>query len=204
MDLMKQLKPRPGFTLVEVIVVLVILAILAAIGIPALTGYINKARDQEWEMKARDINLAVRSVLKEEYAAGNIKTAAGSNHTNIRYWSLGALTADGSNPGVEASALMGREFQAKNTLPGYWNLQLCSPKSNRDALKAEGFILQYYTKAVPYGKRPVVVVTYRLNRLNVAKGADYHTTFYSALQAGTYNAKAGYEVYHIIYNGANN
>lgn len=35
---------RKGFTLVEVIVVLVILAILAAIMIPALTGYIDKAK----------------------------------------------------------------------------------------------------------------------------------------------------------------
>ena len=33
-----------GFTLVELIVVLVILAILAAILVPALLGYIDKAR----------------------------------------------------------------------------------------------------------------------------------------------------------------
>jgi prepilin-type N-terminal cleavage/methylation domain-containing protein len=38
------LRPKKGFTLVEVIVVLVILAILAAIAIPALTGYIEKAK----------------------------------------------------------------------------------------------------------------------------------------------------------------
>lgn len=35
---------RRGFTLVELIVVLVILAILAALLIPALTGYIDKAK----------------------------------------------------------------------------------------------------------------------------------------------------------------
>ena len=35
---------KRGFTLVELIVVLVILAILAALLIPALTGYIDKAR----------------------------------------------------------------------------------------------------------------------------------------------------------------
>ena len=35
---------KRGFTLVELIVVLVILAVLAALLIPALTGYIDKAR----------------------------------------------------------------------------------------------------------------------------------------------------------------
>ena len=37
---------KKGFTLVELIVVLVILAILAALLIPALTGYINKAKEK--------------------------------------------------------------------------------------------------------------------------------------------------------------
>lgn len=35
---------KNGFTLVELIVVLVILAVLAALLVPALTGYIDKAR----------------------------------------------------------------------------------------------------------------------------------------------------------------
>jgi prepilin-type N-terminal cleavage/methylation domain-containing protein len=38
-----------GFTLVELIVAIVILGILLAIAIPALTGYIAKAQDKEWE-----------------------------------------------------------------------------------------------------------------------------------------------------------
>ena len=42
----KKLKDKKGFTLVELIVVLVILAILAALLVPALTGYIDKAREQ--------------------------------------------------------------------------------------------------------------------------------------------------------------
>ena len=44
--MMRSLKKnrKKGFTLVELIVVLVILAILAALLIPALTGYIDKAR----------------------------------------------------------------------------------------------------------------------------------------------------------------
>lgn len=38
-------RARRGFTLIELIVVLVILAILAAASLPALTGYVSKARD---------------------------------------------------------------------------------------------------------------------------------------------------------------
>lgn len=44
MDILDKKKAKKGFTLVELIVVLVILAILAALLIPALTGYIDKAR----------------------------------------------------------------------------------------------------------------------------------------------------------------
>ena len=43
----KKLKDKKGFTLVELIVVLVILAILAALLVPALTGYIDKARNKQ-------------------------------------------------------------------------------------------------------------------------------------------------------------
>lgn len=42
----KRRSKKGGFTLVELIVVLVILAILAALLIPALTGYIDKAKQK--------------------------------------------------------------------------------------------------------------------------------------------------------------
>ena len=38
---------KKGFTLVELIVVLVILAVMAAMLVPALTGYIDEARKKK-------------------------------------------------------------------------------------------------------------------------------------------------------------
>ncbi len=57
-----------GFTLVELIVVLVILAILAAILVPALLGHIDKAREKQDILDARNCMMAAQSELTEMYA----------------------------------------------------------------------------------------------------------------------------------------
>lgn len=59
---------KKGFTLVELIVVLVILAILAALLIPALTGYIDKAKEKDVIAKTRQIVMAAQTLADEEYA----------------------------------------------------------------------------------------------------------------------------------------
>lgn len=60
---------RFGFTLVEVIVVLVILAILAALLIPSLTGYIEKARQKRIIMETRQGVMAAQTLFDEIYAS---------------------------------------------------------------------------------------------------------------------------------------
>lgn len=68
---------KKGFTLVELIVVLVILAILAALLIPALTGYINKAKRKSIVAETRQVVMAAQTLADEAYG----KTDIGSNGT---------------------------------------------------------------------------------------------------------------------------
>lgn len=67
-----------GFTLVEVIVVLVILAILAAILIPAMTGWIKKANEKTAIAEARSVLLSAQMMITEQCA-----NPTGSLGTNL-------------------------------------------------------------------------------------------------------------------------
>lgn len=73
---MRKLKEnrKKGFTLVELIVVLVILAILAALLVPALTGYIDKARDKQIIAETRQAVMAAQTIIDEQYAKGSTIT----------------------------------------------------------------------------------------------------------------------------------
>lgn len=63
----RNLKKKKGFTLVEVIIVLVILAILAAILIPSLVGYIDKANEKASIANCRSFVLAAQTIGSETY-----------------------------------------------------------------------------------------------------------------------------------------
>ena len=60
---------KRGFTLVELIVVLVILAILAALLIPALTGYIDKAKKDQVIAETRMLHEAIQTEMVELYGS---------------------------------------------------------------------------------------------------------------------------------------
>lgn len=66
----KSPKKLKGFTLVELIVVMVILALLMALAIPQVTKYIDKAGDITMKSEARACYTAVQAYCVEKYESG--------------------------------------------------------------------------------------------------------------------------------------
>lgn len=73
MNLVERLKKdKKGFTLVEMIVVIVIIGILLAILVPGMFKYIQKAKDKQILVDARTAYLDVQMAAQEAYGANGI------------------------------------------------------------------------------------------------------------------------------------
>lgn len=90
---------KKGFTLVELIVVLVILAVLAAMLVPALIGYIDRARAEKEYQTAATVYGAAQAVITEKYAKDDFSEDEETNSAIA----TGAILA--SMPDVEDAVL---------------------------------------------------------------------------------------------------
>lgn len=112
---MKRLKKNnKGFTLVEIIVVLVILAVLAAALIPAMTGFVEDARGKAYITEARTAYVAAQAYSTEtfttykpaagtvqDYISGQLTASTLDTTTNVIYKRmLGSCTAGAQITGV--------------------------------------------------------------------------------------------------------
>ena len=89
-----------GFTLVELIVVLVILAILAALLVPALTGYIDKAKEKKVIAETRMLHTAIQTEMSALYAKPewkNYTPSVYSTPSELRKDVLAAKTSTDTN-----------------------------------------------------------------------------------------------------------
>lgn len=92
-------KNKKGFTLVEVIVVLVILAVLIAIAVPSVMKYIDDANDAKILVQARPVLLASKSESARLYAEGTLETLP--NDTNIHKQIIEIADIDGELIDIE-------------------------------------------------------------------------------------------------------
>ena len=105
---------KKGFTLVELIVVLVILAVLAAMLVPALVGYIDKAKAEKEFQTAATVYSAAQAVITEAYGKGDI-TKKNGTLTQAGFQETGAAegaAATGSEYGASVTDLAGVDSNA--------------------------------------------------------------------------------------------
>ncbi len=74
---------KKGFTLVELIVVLVILAVLAAMLVPALVGYIDRAKKEKEFQAASTVYTAAQALATEAYGKGMTSAQADTYAENV-------------------------------------------------------------------------------------------------------------------------
>ena len=104
--MLRNKKRNDGFTLVEIIVVLLIIGILLAITIPSIMGYVKKAEDAKYQAQVRPMFLEAQSYAIEMFGK----------------YGLGGKPIEGTTNNTETTKLITSELIKKfkeNDIDGY-------------------------------------------------------------------------------------
>lgn len=80
---MKKMNNKKGFTLIELLAVIVILAILVAAAVPAISSYLETARNKSFANDAKTVMKAVKSEVMRAEAAGETWAALADNEVSL-------------------------------------------------------------------------------------------------------------------------
>lgn len=142
----KKLKNKNGFTLVELIVVLVILAILAALLVPALTGYIDKAREQSLISEGSMVLTAAQATVSEAYGTGDITVTKGGTDDAPTY----TVALKDNNVATTAAAQINQLAEVKKGASWAFTVKIDDKDATYKAVKIDTLTYSDGTNAITY------------------------------------------------------
>ena len=158
-NIKRPLKNKKGFTLIEIIVVLIIIAILVAVSIPTMLGFVNEARGRAFAADARVGMIAAQSVVTELRAAHPaVAVATSGNYGAAPGTALNAHPVFVRMVGSSAEAARFTHFQVNDTdyrvegliytVAGEWSIRIIDGRT--DIRRITGTVVAYtnFTEAV--------------------------------------------------------
>lgn len=117
-----------GFTVIEMLIVMIIISILAAIAIPTISSQRGKARDTATKTDARNLALAVQDWFFADAAAPAVQIAAGR-------FEVGGRDVGAASPGTVVSGGNPAVVDTTGWTPTAWCLSLTNPSGSIRAFR---------------------------------------------------------------------